>query len=59
MVAKIAGDAVLLDWLTYVVTDMYLDGSAGDGIEVGRLIKSRRPALAVMLSSDRTFARGN
>ena len=55
LVAKISSDAGFLDRLTYVITDMYLDGSAGDGIEVGRLIKSRCPALAVLLSSDGNF----
>ena len=56
LVAKIAGDAGFLDRLTCVVTDMYLDGPAGDGLVVGRLIKSRCPTLTVLLSSDGIFA---
>jgi signal transduction histidine kinase/CheY-like chemotaxis protein len=41
--------------LNYVVTDMHFDGSSGDGLDVGRLIKSIRPDLLVLLSSDDNF----
>ena len=35
---------------------MHLDGSAGDGFDVGRLLKKSRPELPVLLSSDGAFA---
>jgi len=38
--------------LLLAVTDMHLDGSAGDGLDVGRLLKRHRPGLQVLLSSD-------
>ena len=38
--------------LLLAVTDMHLDGSDGDGIDVGRLLKKYRPQLRVLLSSD-------
>ena len=53
--AKLASDAGFLNRLSFVVTDMYLDGSAGDGLDVGRRIKGARPDLRVLLSSDGDF----
>ena len=41
--------------LSYVITDMHLDGSAGDGLDVGRLIKGLMPNLPVLMSSDDIF----
>jgi CheY-like chemotaxis protein len=38
--------------LLLAITDMHLDGSAGDGLAVGRLLKKHRPELRVLLSSD-------
>jgi len=43
------------DRLLLAVTDMHLGGSAGDGLDVGRLLKSYRPELLVLLSSDGVF----
>ena len=42
--------------LIAAITDMHLDGSAGDGLDVGRLLKKNRPDLPVLLSSDGVFA---
>ncbi len=53
---KVSGDSNFLGRLNYVVTDMQLDGSDGDGLAVGRLIKKCRPDLPVLLSSDGIFA---
>jgi CheY-like chemotaxis protein len=53
--ARIASDPTFLFGLSYVVTDMHLDGSEGDGIAVGRLIKSIRPDLLVLMSSNDIF----
>jgi signal transduction histidine kinase/CheY-like chemotaxis protein len=44
-----------LESLSYVVTDMHLDGSHGNGLDVGRLIKSIRPDLPILMSSDEIF----
>lgn len=38
--------------LMLAVTDMYLDKSAGDGLDVGRLLKKHHSKLRVLLSSD-------
>ena len=54
--AKIAADPGFLDHLSCVITDVYLDGSSGDGLDVGRLIKMKRPDLKVLLSSDGVFS---
>ena len=53
--AKLAEKPTFLDRLSYVVTDMHLDGSAGDGLDVGRLIKGLRSSLPILLSSDGVF----
>ena len=55
---KIDSDSNFIGELTYVFTDMHLDGSAGDGLDVGRLIKGLRPSLPVLMSSDETFHDG-
>jgi signal transduction histidine kinase/DNA-binding response OmpR family regulator len=55
---KIDSDSNFIGELTYVITDMHLDGSAGDGLDVGRLIKGLRPSLPVLMSSDETFDDG-
>jgi hypothetical protein len=38
---------------------MNFDGSAGDGIDVGRLLKKYRPQLRVLLSSDGIIPAGD
>jgi signal transduction histidine kinase/DNA-binding NarL/FixJ family response regulator len=53
---KLVSDPDFLNSLNYVITDMHLDGSFGDGLDVGRLIKSVRQDLPVLLSSDDTFS---
>jgi CheY-like chemotaxis protein len=50
--ARIDEDTHFLDRLTYVVTDLRFDGSPADGLTVGRLTKSKRAALPVLLGSD-------
>ena len=52
---KLDADPNFIDELTYVITDMHLDGSAGDGLDVGRLLKGLRPNLPVLMSSDENF----
>jgi signal transduction histidine kinase/DNA-binding NarL/FixJ family response regulator len=52
---KIASDPNFVRELTYVITDMHLDGSAGNGLDVGRLLKGLRPDLLVLMSSDEIF----
>ena len=49
---RLAADPEFVGRLSCVVTDMHLDGSAGDGLDVGRLLKRHRPELRVLLSSD-------
>ena len=49
---KISEDPEFLNRLSCIVTDLYLDGSSGDGLEIGRLVKARRPGLPIYLSSD-------
>jgi signal transduction histidine kinase/CheY-like chemotaxis protein len=48
-------DPEFLHGLSYVITDMHLDGSQGDGLDVGRLIKSLRQDLPVLMSSNDIF----
>ena len=52
---KIASDPYFIQSLHYVVTDMHLDGSQGDGLDVGRVIKSLRPDLRILMSSNDIF----
>jgi signal transduction histidine kinase/DNA-binding response OmpR family regulator len=52
---KIESEPNFIRDLAYVITDMHLDGSAGDGLDVGRLLKGLRPSLPVLMSSDDTF----
>jgi CheY-like chemotaxis protein len=52
---QLASEPTFLENLNYVVTDMHLDGSYGNGLDVGRLIKSLKADLPVLLSSDDTF----
>ena len=53
--ARLSSDTCFLSRLSLVVTDMHLDGSAGDGLDVGRRIKGARPEIEVLLSSDGLF----
>ena len=53
---KLATCPNFLDRLSIVITDFHLDGSAGDGLNVGRLIKDMKPGLPVLLSSDGVFS---
>ena len=53
--ARLETDPGFADRLLLAVTDMHLGGSAGDGLDVGRLLKSYRPELLVLLSSDGVF----
>jgi signal transduction histidine kinase/DNA-binding NarL/FixJ family response regulator len=55
LTARIEADPSFLFSLNYVVTDMHLDGSYGDGLDVGRLIKKVRPDLPVLMSSNDIF----
>ena len=55
LTTRIAADPSFLSSLNYVVTDMHLDGSEGDGLDVGRLIKKLRPELPVLMSSNDIF----
>ncbi len=41
-----------LHGLKCLIVDMYIDGSAQNGLEIGRIIKKMRPDLTVLLSSD-------
>jgi len=41
-----------VDMRLFAVTDMHLDGSAGNGLDVGRLLKKHHAELRVLLSSD-------
>lgn len=50
--AKLTKDPGLLDRLAYVVTDYNFDNSTQNGVDVGKMIKHRRPGLRVLLSSD-------
>jgi signal transduction histidine kinase/DNA-binding NarL/FixJ family response regulator len=52
---KIESDPNFVSQLTYVITDMHLDGSAGNGQDIGRLLKGIRSDLPVLMSSDDTF----
>jgi signal transduction histidine kinase/CheY-like chemotaxis protein len=52
---RLATEPDFLQRLSYVVTDMHLDGSDGDGLDVGRLIKSIRPNLPILMSSNGIF----
>jgi CheY-like chemotaxis protein len=52
---RLSEEPSFLENLSYVVTDMHLDGSQGNGLDVGRLIKSIRPDLPVLMSSDEIF----
>ena len=52
---KVASDPLFLAGLVAVITDNLFDGSSGDGFDVGRLVKSHRPTLTVLLSSDGEF----
>ena len=53
--ARVQADPGFLGRLVCVVTDMHLDGSAGNGLDVGHLVKGARPELCVLLSSDGLF----
>ncbi len=52
---RLATEPDFLQRLNYVVTDMHLDGSRRNGLDVGRLIKSIRWDLPVLMSSNDTF----
>jgi CheY-like chemotaxis protein len=54
--ARLEADPGFAARLLLAVTDMHLDGSAGDGLDVGRLLKKYRPELRVLLSSDGIFS---
>jgi len=45
-------DPDLLGRLDCIVTDLNFDNSEQSGIDLGRMIKHRRPSLRVLLSSD-------
>jgi len=49
---RLEADPEFIGRLFLAVTDLHLDGSAGDGIDVGRLLKRYRPQLRVLLSTD-------
>lgn len=49
---KVSEDPGFLNRLTCIITDLYLDGSSGDGLEIGRVVKAKRPGLPIYLSSD-------
>jgi signal transduction histidine kinase/CheY-like chemotaxis protein len=49
-------DPNFLSRLSCIVTDWHFQGSSGDGLDIGRFIKKRRPGLRVFLSSDASFA---
>ena len=49
---RIAGDSAFVNRLAMAITDMNFDGSAGDGIAIGQLLKRLHPGLRVFLSSD-------
>ena len=49
---KISEDPIFLNRLSCIVTDLYLDGSSGDGLEIARMVKAKRPGLPIYLSSD-------
>ena len=53
---RLEADPSFADRLVAAITDMHLDGSAGDGLDVGRFLKKSRPGLPVLLSSDATFS---
>ena len=55
---RLEADPGFADRLVAAITDMHLDGSAGDGLDVGRLLKKSRPGLPVLLSSDGVFQAG-
>ena len=56
---RLEADPEFAGRLLLAVTDMNLDGSAGDGIDVGRLLKKYRPQLRVLLSSDGIIPAGD
>jgi len=56
LLAKITEEPGFLSRLHCVITDNNFDGSQGDGIDVGRLVKQNHPSLAVFLSSDGQFS---
>lgn len=49
---RLEADPEFAGRLLLAVTDMHLDGSGGDGLDVGRLLKQYSPKLRVLLSSD-------
>jgi CheY-like chemotaxis protein len=49
---RISEDPGFLNRLSCIITDLYLDGSSGDGLEIGRVVKAKRPGLPIYLSSD-------
>jgi CheY-like chemotaxis protein len=51
-----AEDPSLIDRLNAAITDMRLDGSAYDGLGIGRKLKAFRKDLPVLLSSDESLA---
>ena len=53
LIEKLNDDPEFLASLACVVTDFHFDNSTTyDGVDVGKLVKSRRPGLSVLLSSD-------
>ena len=56
LLAKISEEPDFLSRLCCVITDNSFEGSQGDGIDVGRLVKQNHPSLAVFLSSDGQFS---
>ena len=50
--SQISSDDTLLERLVCVVVDQHFDQSSSDGISLARFIKSQRPDLRVLLSSD-------
>ncbi len=49
---RVAVDSTFVGRLSMAITDMNFDGSAGDGIAIGQLLKRLHPGLRVFLSSD-------
>jgi len=58
VVERLETDPGFASRLLLAVTDMHLDGSSGDGLDVGRLLKKHRSELRVLLSSDGVLAPG-
>jgi CheY-like chemotaxis protein len=58
VVERLETDPGFASRLLLAVTDMHLDGSSGDGLDVGRLLKNHRAGLRVLLSSDGVLTPG-